>query len=154
MDPNATYVKTDKGQQEVQSRAYGLPLRSRTLLIMVDGRATAGMIIDKGKAAGNASAYTAMQELEAQGFIVAASTGAPVESGTPERSLASARRYAIAQMRALPGPHGPAFVERLESAADRGTLVTMLERCRNAVQVATNEEGAKRFWAGVEARLP
>ena len=154
MDPNATYVKTGKGQQEVQSRAFGLPLRSRTLLIMVDGRATAGTIIDKGKAAGNAAAYAAMQELEAQGFIAAASTGAPEEPGTPERSLASARRYAIAQMRALPGPHGPAFVERLESAADRGTLVTMLERCRNAVQVATNEEGAKRFWAGVEARLP
>ena len=76
MDPNATYVKTGKGQQEVQSRAYGLPLRSRTLLIMVDGRATAGMIIDKGKAAGNAAAYTAMQELEAQGFIVAASSSA------------------------------------------------------------------------------
>lgn len=154
MDPNSTYVKTAKGQQEVQSRAFGLPLRSRTLLIMVDGRATAGTIIDKGKAAGNAAAYAAMQELEAQGFIVAASAGAPEGSGTPERSLASARRYAIAQMRALPGPHGPAFVERLESAADRGTLVTMLERCRNAVQVATNEEGAKRFWAGVEARLP
>ena len=154
MDPNATYVKTDKGLQEVQSRTFGLPLRSRTLLIMVDGRATAGMIIDKGKAGGNAAAYAAMQELEAQGFIVAASAGAPAESGTPERSLASARRYAIAQMRALPGPHGPAFVERLESAADRGTLMTMLERCRNAVQVANNEEGAKRFWAGVEARLP
>lgn len=154
MDPNATYVKTEKGQQEVQSRAFGLPLRSRTLLIMVDGRATAGTIIDKGKAGGNAGAYAAMQELEAQGFIVAASTGSPAESGTPERSLAAARRYAIAQMRALPGPHGLAFVERLESAADRGTLVTMLERCRNAVQVANNEEGAKRFWAGVEARLP
>jgi len=156
MDPNSTYVKTAKGQQEVQSRAFGLPLRSRTLLIMVDGRATAGMVIDKGKAAGNATAYAAMQELEAQGFIVIAEApaGAPAESGTPERSLASARRYAIAQMRALPGPHGPAFVERLESAADRGTLVTMLERCRNAVQVATNEEGAKRFWAGIEARLP
>ena len=154
MDPNATYVKTDKGQQEVQSRAFGLPLRSRTLLIMVDGRSTAGTIIEKGKVAGNPAAYAAMQDLETQGFIVAASAGAPPESGPPERSLASVRRYAIAQMRALPGPHGPAFVERLESAADRGTLMTMLERCRNAVQIATNEEGAKRFWAGIEARLP
>ena len=56
MDPTAIYAKTEKGQQEMQSRAHGLGLRQRTLLIMVDGRTPAGEIIDKGKAAGNASA--------------------------------------------------------------------------------------------------
>lgn len=243
MDPAATYAKTPKGIEEMQARTYRLGLRARALLILVDGKCTAAEVIDKGKAGGNSAAYAGLEELEAQGFIAAASAPRPAPAtgslsapllaargyaisqllsllgpgaddftarleatnddakllaeldrcrdavnglagkqkaerfwaGVQEhlgarppapaapapaapregaKSLAAVRRFAIEQVAALAGPHGPAFVERLQSAADRATLITMLERCRNAVQVNAGQAQADRFWAGVQARLP
>ncbi len=87
-----------------------------------------------------------------QAAPAAPAAAAPAREGA--KSLVAVRRFAIERMASLPGPHGPAFVERLRSAADRATLVTMLERCRNAVQVTAGQAEADRFWAGVEERLP
>jgi hypothetical protein len=42
MDVNAIYVKTEKGEEEIRSRAYKLSQRLRTILIMVDGTTTGG----------------------------------------------------------------------------------------------------------------
>jgi len=79
---------------------------------------------------------------------------AAAAGGAPERSLASVRRFALEQMKFLPAPHGPAFAERLQSSADRATLMSILERCRNGFQILVSDEAAERFWAGVEQRLP
>lgn len=238
MDTAAIFAKTPKGAEELRTRAHGLGLRARALLILVDGVATAGQIIDKGKASGNAAAYAGLEELLALGFIapVAPAAGAaaggsiedarrlavremldtlgpsadpftarleaapdrqalyvelercrqaiagargaaraerfwnairvPLEgasnkpaapapaTGRPARSIAGLRDYAVGVMAALPGPHGIAFAERLRSAADRNTLVGILERCRTAVKLAAGDAEAERFWAGVEQRLP
>jgi hypothetical protein len=48
MDRNAVLLaKTAKGLDEVKSRAHGPPQKQRTILIMVDGVATAGDILAK-----------------------------------------------------------------------------------------------------------
>lgn len=41
MDRSAVLAKTPKGVEEVTSRAHGLQQKLRSLLIMVDGKATA-----------------------------------------------------------------------------------------------------------------
>ena len=69
MDTGTIFAKTPKGTEELRTRTHGLGLRLRALLILVDGVATAGQLIDKGKASGNAGAYAALEELLTLGFI-------------------------------------------------------------------------------------
>ena len=67
MDANATLAKTAKGANEVARHAHGLPTRLRSLLITVDGRATAGALISRfGEAAETESR---LQYLIDQGFV-------------------------------------------------------------------------------------
>ena len=47
MDGTAVLSKTPKGVDEVTRHTHGLPNRLRSLLIMVDGRATADALIAK-----------------------------------------------------------------------------------------------------------
>lgn len=157
MDSAAVYAKTPKGIEEIQSRTYRLPLRSRSLLVMVDGKSTAAEVIEKGKAGGNAAAFASLQELEAQGFIAPVRTAAPPPSANRQpaaKSIAAVRLYAVQQILSMLGPGGDDFTARLESAADLPTLVTELERCRNVVANVAGTQKAERFWAGVQERLP
>jgi hypothetical protein len=67
MDANGTLAKTTKGVDEVARHAHGLPNRLRSLLITVDGRATAGALISRfGQAAETESR---LQYLIDQGFV-------------------------------------------------------------------------------------
>ena len=67
MDANGTLAKTTKGVDEVARHAHGLPNRLRSLLITVDGRATAGALISRfGEAAETESG---LQYLIDQGFV-------------------------------------------------------------------------------------
>src|SRR5262247_3863817 len=67
MDRSAVLSKTAKGVEEVTRHAHGLPNRFRSLLIMVDGRATADALIAKvGEAA---EAKSSLQYLIDRGFV-------------------------------------------------------------------------------------
>src|SRR5471030_376343 len=57
MKHSAIYVKTDKGTQEVQTRATQLPRRARSLLIMVDGHSTAMEILSNTSSIGETSDF-------------------------------------------------------------------------------------------------
>jgi len=68
MDGTAVLSKTPKGVDEVTRHTHGLPNRLRSLLIMVDGRATADALMAKvGEAAETKSS---LQYLIDRGFIV------------------------------------------------------------------------------------
>ena len=67
MDVNGTLAKTTKGVDEVARHAHGLPNRLRSLLITVDGRATAGALISRfGQ---TAETESRLQYLIDQGFV-------------------------------------------------------------------------------------
>jgi hypothetical protein len=67
MDANATLAKTGKGADEVARHAHHLPNRLRSLLITVDGRATAGALISRFGEATETEAR--LQYLIDQGFV-------------------------------------------------------------------------------------
>jgi hypothetical protein len=69
MDANATLAKTGKGVDEVARHVHGLPNRLRSLLITVDGRATAATLISRF---GEAETETRLQYLLEQGFVAPA----------------------------------------------------------------------------------
>src|SRR5215510_2839734 len=67
MDATATLAKTAKGVAEVTRHAHGLPNKLRSLLIMIDGHATAGALISR---LGEASqTETRLQFLIDSGFV-------------------------------------------------------------------------------------
>lgn len=66
-DIQQIYVKTSKGQIEVQKRIYKLPASLRRLLIMVDGHSTVGQMLERFSSMGDING--ALLELECGGFI-------------------------------------------------------------------------------------
>ena len=87
MELNQVYLKTAKGQEEIQSRTHKLPAYARRLLIMVDGRSTAADLISRLTTLGDVEAGLA--ELEAGGFIAPPAPVAP-SPATPAANLAAA----------------------------------------------------------------
>ncbi len=71
MELNEIYIKTAKGQEEIQRRIYKLSANLRKVLIMVDGRSTATEMAERLIAMGNIT--LALTELEAGGFITSLS---------------------------------------------------------------------------------
>jgi len=67
MDRQDTYVKTEKGSEEIRERKYKLPQAMRSLLNMIDGTTTAGAFLSEATALGDVASMLA--ELEKQGFI-------------------------------------------------------------------------------------
>ncbi len=67
MDKGAVLVKTARGHDEIKSRTHGLSQKLRTLLITVDGSATAGDLITR--LGGTAEIEANLQALIDQGFI-------------------------------------------------------------------------------------
>ncbi len=69
MDSSTIYAKTQKGREEIATRAYRIVPRLRTLLIVVDGQSTVGELIEKAQSLGGIAPMLA--ELERHGFIEA-----------------------------------------------------------------------------------
>lgn len=67
MDPKRVYQKTDKGEEELRIRKYGIPQHLRQVLIFVDGRSNIAKILEK--AAGFPNVGRSLEELAQQGFI-------------------------------------------------------------------------------------
>lgn len=84
MERKAVLAKTAKGQDEIKSRAHGLAHKLRSILIMVDGSATAGDIL--AKFGGIPDIETALESLVSQGFveIKGAQSAAPAPPATPK----------------------------------------------------------------------
>lgn len=61
------YVKTDKGREEIETRASGLSARMRRVLILVDGQRSVADLMSQTGLSLDADAL--LDELEVQGFI-------------------------------------------------------------------------------------
>ncbi len=83
MELKQVYIKTAKGQEEIQQRTYKLSASLRKLLIMVDGHSTAAEMISRLSAMGDVT--PALTELETDGFIVSLT---PVQSPVTTPTIA------------------------------------------------------------------
>ncbi len=100
MLPTDVLVKTDKGIEEVKTRKYRLPARSRILLFMIDGRHAIGEILDQTAKLGLPA--TALKELLDGDFVtnVSASTiraATPAAGGSAASDASDGERYIRAQ---------------------------------------------------------
>jgi hypothetical protein len=147
MDRSAVLAKTAKGLEEVGTRAHGLQQRLRSLLIMVDGTATAGDLI--AKFSGIADVETSLEALVTQGFVTIKATqaGAPKQSGPA--SVTETRAQALAKLTRLLhdaiGPDADSLALSLENARNRAEFLAAAERCADTLAVLTNPAGAQQF---------
>jgi hypothetical protein len=134
------FRKTDKGQAEVETRAHRLSPRLRSALILVDGKRSS----DELRKLIAQQPDDTLAALNDQGFIeIAAVSAAPAPAapapaaGNESRAAASSsggvardfdgmRRQLVREFTELTGPLGEAMALRLEKAADRQALRSLL----------------------------
>ena len=80
MELSATILKTAKGVEEIETKKYKLPSRTRTLLILIDGVKTLAVMREMATKLGLPAAQ--IDELIEQGFAEAKSAPAVVLAGS------------------------------------------------------------------------
>ena len=81
MNPQARFVKTDKGHDEIKNRTHKLEARTRQLLVMVDGGKLAADLLQTAKSFGGSQDL--LLSLIKEGFVREAAAG---EQPTPAAS--------------------------------------------------------------------
>ncbi len=163
------YRKTEKGRNEIATRANRLGLRERTMLIMVDDKTTRAGLVAKNT---HPTSDGILNDLLAGGYIevvreTAAADAAPApataepaaNAAAPgaapvEVSLQSASRYACRTLVTLLGPGADDLTTLVEKCKSVEELTARLEKCRDVVQAMAGKRKAEEFWAGASARLP
>lgn len=171
MGEDGIYRKTEKGRDEIATRANKLGLRERTLLIMVDDKTTRSGLLSRSAHPGCGDI---LDSLLAQGFIeidpgaipaaaapAASASSAAAASAAPaanqasvEVSLTSASRFACRALVTYLGPSADDLTALVEKSRSPAELATVLEKCRQIIQAMAGRQKAEEFWAGVSARLP
>jgi len=144
--------KTDKGRVEVQTRAYQVGPRERSVLIMVDGKTPARLLV--AKLAFMKKADEILDELCVGGFIDISGSEdysrqrqTPVAPMTPLTDELRARReFARDFVRLALGPSADYLALRLQGCASREALLPLLEECRDHIEIAIGPQQAQDFW--------
>lgn len=142
------FRKTEKGTNEIATRANKLVPRLRTALILVDGLRSEAVL---GPLIGRDAANT-LEELSSLGYIEVASVvetappkasktpAAPVATAATENTFASFRAEAVRAFNDLAGPPGESLAIKMEKATSREQLSPLLQ---TAHQIITSSRGAQ-----------
>lgn len=150
MNPDSVLSKTEKAVHELETRANGLDQRLRTLLIMVNGKATAGEIATKLEKVGDVRPL--LQQLLAQGFITesgrpaSAATGGGAELRRAQSELCTHLSHAL-------GPDADAITAKLEECKSLPEMRQFLQERRALLDQALGRTKAAQFWAKAEPYL-
>jgi hypothetical protein len=168
MDRNAVLVKTDKGAEEVKSRAHGLAARLRSVLIMVDGNSTVAEYVARFGAIPDFEGT--LQMLLDQGFLEARVGTTPAAAPAPppvpppaagqppstapgddQPPLPATQKEAVVELSRVMldsmGPDADVFTGMLERARTRVEFDAAVERCARVLDSlgARGKARAARF---------
>ena len=161
LNQDTIYRKTAKGAQAIAARLHGLVGKSRSMLILVDGKRNTAELLALGKGFGDVAPLLA--QLAADGFIEAiapATTTAPAPPATPvaapRRSLTleEAKSYAAHRLMEVLGPTSEPLCLRIEAARNVDEFVDAVKRAYAVVRDIRGASEAERFGSAVEANLP
>jgi hypothetical protein len=156
MDLERIPRKTDKGRVEVRTRAFHVSPRERSVLIMVDGKTPARLLL--AKLAFMNKANDILDELCDGGFIDATDAPEPVLPGMPAfvkpgspltEELRARQWYAHDFILDALGPVGDELATKLENCQTREALLPLLEDCRDYIAAGVNRLAAQEFWNGL-----
>lgn len=147
MELSSIYSKTQKGHDEVTTRAHRLPFRVRAMLIMVDGHHTGHQLLELSSSA--ADGRQQLAALLVGGFIqaqVAADAGHEgMRRALPDEDISLARSYAIRTLKELLGSRAAALIAAIEQVETPDELRQHVSKLRAALSTAPDQEKAKHF---------
>lgn len=166
-DKTATYQKTTAGAEAIATRSSALSARSRTMLIMVDGKRSCDELAKLG------DVETLLPQLAELGFIApvagtarlpVAAAPAPALAGTadsdypPSRpagvTLAEAKRFAVRRLNDLLGPASDDLCIRIENTRTPQEFLAAIQRAEALLRQFGGSQMAGKFSADMEGHRP
>ena len=148
MNPQALFVKTDKGHDEIKNRSNKLEARTRQLLVMVDGGKPAEELLKTAKGIGGTPEM--LLALLKDGFISEAAEGGQA-AGTPDAppekiyaAKAAMRRYI--KMAAVE-------VKALNKAVDDVRTLADLSAAMRQIKGVFNANGFEEAYANLKKEI-
>ncbi|MCP5287123.1 MAG: hypothetical protein H6933_19720 [Burkholderiaceae bacterium] len=151
--PDAVYAKTALGQQEIQQRSLRLPLLTRRVLLLVDGRRP---VHELAVLAGNADTSALLAELEGLGCIeLMSAAAAPAASSaasaaTAASSAPTASPETAAALAGLPPPPSRSaeqvdmarnfMINTINRMLEQNSRLTLVEKIFHSVDAAELRE--------------
>jgi hypothetical protein len=155
MKADSVLSKTRKGSEEIETRRHRLDHRLRALLIMVNGKASAGEIAKKFEQIGDVMPL--LRELQAQGFISdgmaeasparAAAAPPAAAAGAASLDLKPAKAALCRQLRDLLGPDADMVTGKIEDCRSAEELRELLAAKREMLDEWLGKAKAAQFWA-------
>jgi hypothetical protein len=152
MENSAILAKTAKGVDEVKARTHGLPQKLRSILIIVDGSATAGDLL--GKFGGVPEVAAALETLVQDGFVevrgrrsapAVLAAPAPGEPLTQPQSRAESLSALIRVLHDNLGPDADLVTGSLERAKTRAEFAAGADRCAEMLAAIRGQTKAQAF---------
>lgn len=78
-------VRTEKGDQEIKTQANKLPIKHRSVLIMIDGKHSEEVL--QGKLSGMFDGKTIVSDLETHGFITRQAAPQTVPAASAQKNI-------------------------------------------------------------------
>jgi hypothetical protein len=150
MDLEHVPRKTDKGYAEVQTRAFHVGARERSILIMVDGKTSARLLV--ARLAFMDKANEILDELRVGGFIdveIPAEQSLLAVSVMPLTDALRARQFARDFVLEALGPVGDDLVKKLEACLSRERLMLLMMECRDGIEANVGRHKTQEFWDGL-----
>lgn len=147
MEHSAIVAKTPKGEEEIQSRTYGLDRNLRYVLILIDGKSSVQQLVEeKGVALPDVAG--SLRSLAEQGFIsiggVSMSADDDACTVPAGQDIPSIKAALIAIAKEVLGADAGNVVSKLESAPDnREGLQEVVNSCKKMVRLLIDEKKAE-----------
>lgn len=129
MMPDALYARTDKGVTELALRSQAIPARARSILVMIDGKATGAQLLTKFAAFPNSGEL--LELLEAGGYIEPTTSSVmlqPVAVDAAQGAMGATRRYMVQTLREVLGPDADMLTEEVENSRTPEKLFALAEQ--------------------------
>ena len=143
MNLQSTLMKTEKGTEEIETRKYKLDARTRALLLVVNGKVTAGDLVKNYDRLGDVPAM--LKQLAKAGFIKALDEEGAA-SGTSAKDVT---RELVALIYDVLGPEATPIAAEVESRKTVEQLRAYLNSRREMFNAAMTKPRAEQFWAKV-----
>ena len=134
MNPKTVFKKSNKGEEEIRTRKYGISQNLRQVLIFVDGEAAVSKILEK--TAGLPHVDRSLEELERQGLIEANGTA----------TIGDVKNELIAMARQTLGADAEKVVAKITDAQEtKQGLEAAIASCKKLVRLTIDEKKAEEL---------
>jgi hypothetical protein len=160
---NLVYRKSAKGAEAIATRQHGLAPKSRSVLILVDGKRSWDQLASLAQGLG--STEDLLVALVSDGFIEPVAV-APVAAAATSRSTAAvagagrgpsltdAGRFAVRRLTDLVGPNADDCCLRIEAARNVQEFGVAIKAAHEMLRQLRGTQAAEQFAAELQARMP